>query len=279
MKQSNLILIKTFLSEPNARIASDYLESQGIATLIKKDDAGGNYPSLQLSSGVRLFVNDADEQAALALLNEIESDQSSGSAGHHNNKRIFASILIFLTIAGAIGFFIGNSLDKENNTRDKWQASKFITYSACTSGDCKNGQGVYIWANGDKYIGEFKGSKFNGHGTLLRANGNKYVGEFKEDHKNGQGTFIYASGSKYIGEFQNGHFNGQGAFIFANGSKYIGEFKDDEFSGQGTYSRANGDKYVGEFKGGKFNGQGIYTWANGAKYVGKFKDGIKSTDM
>lgn len=256
MKQSNLILIKTFLSEPNARIASDYLGSQGIATFIKKDDAEGNYPSLQLASGVRLFVNDADEQAALSLLNEIEPGQSSGSSGHHNKKSIFAGILIFLSIAAAIGFFIGNSLDKENNTRDKWLASKFITYSACTSGDCKNGQGTYIWANGDKYIGEFKGSKFNGHGTLLRANGNKYVGEFKDDHKNGQGTFIYA-----------------------NGSKYIGEFKDGEFSGQGTYSRANGDKYVGEFKGGKFNGQGIYTWADGAKYVGKFKDGIKSTDM
>jgi hypothetical protein len=81
MKQSNLILIKTFLSEPNARIASAYLESQGIDTLIKKDDAEGNYPSLQLASGVRLFVNNADEQAALALLNEIESVQSLGSAG------------------------------------------------------------------------------------------------------------------------------------------------------------------------------------------------------
>jgi len=23
----------------------------------------------------------------------------------------------------------------------------------CVTGDCKNGEGIYIWSNGDKYIG------------------------------------------------------------------------------------------------------------------------------
>ena len=28
-----------------------------------------------------------------------------------------------------------------------------------------NGQGVYTWSNGDKYVGEFKNDQFNGQGT------------------------------------------------------------------------------------------------------------------
>jgi hypothetical protein len=109
MKQSEMIRIKTFLSEPDARIASAYLESQGITTLIKKDDAEGNYPSLQVSNGVRLFVNAADEQAALALLNEIESDQASKQVpDSKTNKKSATMLIVFLLLGIALGFFLSS---------------------------------------------------------------------------------------------------------------------------------------------------------------------------
>ena len=39
---------------------------------------------------------------------------------------------------------------------------------------------------------------------MLFANGNKYEGEYKDNKKNGKGTYIYANGDKYKGEWKNG---------------------------------------------------------------------------
>ena len=143
----------------------------------------------------------------------------------------------------------------------------------CQKGNCLNGEGTYIYSNGDKYVGEYKEGKKNGQGTYYTADGGKYVGEFKNDASNGQGTFYYADGGKYVGEWKNDSFNGQGTFYYANGGKYVGEYKEGKMHGQATFFYANGDKYVGEFKEGKFNGQGTYSFASGEKYVGEFKEG------
>jgi hypothetical protein len=59
----------------------------------------------------------------------------------------------------------------------------------CISGNCLNGQGTYTYANGDKYVGEWKDDKKNGKGTYTSANGDKYVGEYMNDKKNGKGTY------------------------------------------------------------------------------------------
>ncbi len=40
------------------------------------------------------------------------------------------------------------------------------------------------------------------------ANGDKYVGEYKDDKRNGQGTFKFADGTKYVGEFKDDKLNG-----------------------------------------------------------------------
>ena len=37
--------------------------------------------------------------------------------------------------------------------------------------------GTYIWANGDKYLGEYKDNKHHGQGTYSWTDGDKYVGE------------------------------------------------------------------------------------------------------
>ncbi len=47
--------------------------------------------------------------------------------------------------------------------------------------------GTMTWADGDKYVGEFKNGKRNGQGTYIFADGDKYVGEFKDDKKHEQG--------------------------------------------------------------------------------------------
>ena len=51
-----------------------------------------------------------------------------------------------------------------------------------------NGQGTYIYTNGDKFVGNWKNGKYHGHGTFTYPDGIMYVGEFKDGLKNGQGT-------------------------------------------------------------------------------------------
>ena len=123
----------------------------------------------------------------------------------------------------------------------------------------------------------------NCEGTYTYANGDKYVGEWKDGNKHGQGTYTYADGDKYVGEFKDGKRHGQGTLYYlANnqfkGDIYIGEFKDGKWHGQGTYtygskSKWAGDKYVGEFKDGKKHGQGTVTYADG-----RVKEGIWEND-
>ena len=76
--------------------------------------------------------------------------------------------------------------------------------SGCISGNCVNGQGTYTFANGDKYVGEWKDDMINGQGTFTWADGNKYVGEWKDDMRNGQGTLTYANGTIQKGQWIDG---------------------------------------------------------------------------
>jgi len=135
-----------------------------------------------------------------------------------------------------------------------------------------NGQGTQTFANGEKYVGEFKDGKSNGQGTQTFANGEKYAGEFKDGKSHGQGTKTFANGDKYVGEFKDGTLSGQATYVWANGDKHVGEFENNKRNGQGAFTAVDGYKYVGEFKDDKRNGQGVQTFANGEKYVGKFKD-------
>ena len=78
----------------------------------------------------------------------------------------------------------------------------------CISGNCVNGQGTYTYANGDKYVGEYKDDKIYGQGTFTRANGNKYVGELMDNKMHGQGTFTFTDGTIGRGLWENGNIVG-----------------------------------------------------------------------
>jgi len=160
-----------------------------------------------------------------------------------------------------VGTEIVSSSSSSSNTN-----VRSITAKPACQGEVRtwtNCFGTNTFANGNKYVGEFKDGYASGQGTFTFADGDKYVGEYKRGQPNGQGTETFANGNKYVGEYKDGLRNGQGTETFASGSKYVGEFKDAKRNGQGTFTFANGNKYVGEWKDDKYNGQGITFLANG----------------
>ncbi|MDC1341775.1 hypothetical protein N8222_08240, partial [Oceanospirillaceae bacterium] len=146
--------------------------------------------------------------------------------------------------------------------------------------------GTITFANGSKYVGEWKDDTRTGQGTFTYSPngewaGHKYVGEWKDDKRTGQGTYTWPDGDKYVGQWKDSKRTGQGTHTQATGDKYVGEYKDGKRTGQGTFTYSpNGEwaghKYVGEWKDGVYNGQGTYTYADGQKFVGKWKDGQRA---
>ena len=148
-----------------------------------------------------------------------------------------------------------------------------IGLGQCISGDCENGQGTYIYADGSEYVGVWKGGQKDGQGNYTWQNPwEQYKGGFKDDMQHGQGTYIYADGSEYVGEWKMGQKDGQGT-LTSEKFIYVGGFKDDKPHRKGAYIYANGDKYVGEQKDNMRHGQGTYTMADGTVYQGLWKNG------
>jgi hypothetical protein len=56
-----------------------------------------------------------------------------------------------------------------------------FAYSECIEGNCSSGQGTYTYANGNKYVGEFRDDKRHGQGTLTSPDGSQHSGEWKDD--------------------------------------------------------------------------------------------------
>ena len=78
-----------------------------------------------------------------------------------------------------------------------------LTEANCV-GDCQNGDGIYTWSDGEKYVGGYKNDKKHGQGTYTWADGSKYVGEYKDDKKHGQGTMTLPDGQKIVGVWKDG---------------------------------------------------------------------------
>jgi hypothetical protein len=137
-------------------------------------------------------------------------------------------------------------LSKDETAVDSEQSAKYDD-GEFKEDNKKNGRGVYIYADGAKYIGEYKDGKLNGRAVYISASGDKYDGEFKDTKKNGRGVMKWANGDKYDGEWKDDKRNGRGIMAFADGAKYDGEWKDDKKNGRGVYIHADGVKYDGEF--------------------------------
>jgi hypothetical protein len=138
-----------------------------------------------------------------------------------------------------------------------------------------NCTGTYTFANGNKYVGEWRNGSFNGQGTEYAANGsiiNQGIWQnfafVRPEKINTQPNLTasvnsnptqevksmlpacrghvagwdncYGLWGRYNGEWRNGQYSGQGAFVHANNSRYVGEFKRHFYNGLGTLYSSDG---------------------------------------
>ncbi len=66
--KDELVVIRTFPDAIAAHIAQAALDANDIQSIIVGDDAGGAYPALTFSNGVRLAVKHSEAMGALRLL-------------------------------------------------------------------------------------------------------------------------------------------------------------------------------------------------------------------
>ena len=103
-----------------------------------------------------------------------------------------------------------------------------------------------VWANGDRYEGEYRDGKRNGQGNNFYANGHGHEGEYRDDKMHGQSKFFWANGDRYEGEYRDGKKHGQGTFItyFSNHRawSYTGTLVKDRPT-EGVLTEADGRRF------------------------------------
>lgn len=111
------------------------------------------------------------------------------------------------------------------------------------------------YQDGTHFYGSFKnGQPADGHGVMLYANGNRYEGEYRHGQRNGCGTFTFQNGRRYVGEFKNDLFSGRGSWILENGDRYIGDFEYNKCNGEGVFIFADGSSKSGVWQQGRLVG-------------------------
>jgi hypothetical protein len=71
------VLLATYSNPMEAEVARSVLESVGIPAILIRDDAGGAYPFLQTTRGVKLVVALEDEARAREALETDTDDEDS----------------------------------------------------------------------------------------------------------------------------------------------------------------------------------------------------------
>lgn len=76
----------------------------------------------------------------------------------------------------------------------------------CVSGNCRIGDGIYIYEDKTRYDGKFKDGLAEGFGICYYADGDIYIGEWKNHAFEGEGTMYYNDGTTLEGNWENGIF-------------------------------------------------------------------------
>ena len=121
------------------------------------------------------------------------------------------------------------------------------------------GTGVYIWASGDTYVGEWVEGRMEGRGSKWMSSGDHFVGWWVRDKAEGVGRKVFASGDVHAGGYRGDLREGWGVYEWVNGDRFEGWWVRGAQEGVGSYYFANGDCYKGGWEGGRKQGRGVYS--------------------
>lgn len=68
----------------------------------------------------------------------------------------------------------------------------------------RHGNGLMVFANGDRYEGNFVQNHLSGYGKMKYGDGSSYEGNWYKDMYEGEGTYISADGEVIKGRFHEG---------------------------------------------------------------------------
>lgn len=178
------------------------------------------------------------------------------------------------------------------------------SYSQCKSGDCDNGTGIYEFAGGAYFKGEFKNGEYI-KGKYHFSNGDIFKGTFLNTKLNGPNCEINTNNQKRSGTFKEGELIS--GIIILNEVEYTDSYEgtfdeNSKLKGEGTFTRTSNKKgkyirkgnfingvlndnngyilyfdkryYEGEVKDNKPNGEGKITFPTGGIQEGIFLDGL-----
>ncbi len=170
----------------------------------------------------------------------------------------------------------------------------------CLDGNCRSGYGVFRFANGDKYAGNWSGGQPHGEGKYYFASRERYEGDFRYGKFDGTGTMYYPDGAYYTGGWSKNMKNGQGRLVRTNGLVTEGTWASGKFlsgntaqaSGSSAVAQTNnqqpGKPAVEKPSSGKLkvagmrncnsiycrSGNGYYDYQDGSRWIGEFKNGV-----
>ncbi|MBJ21506.1 MAG: hypothetical protein GY910_04060 [bacterium] len=89
----------------------------------------------------------------------------------------------------------------------------------CAVGNCKEGEGTYVWADGSRYSGGFSKGLQRGRGSLVFTNGVSHVGTWVFGKRSGVGTAIHPDGRVQAGRWKENRSLGNAATAPPSGPK------------------------------------------------------------
>ncbi len=174
-------------------------------------------------------------------------------------------------------------------------------HAQCLEGNCRSGYGLFRFANGDKYAGNWANGQPHGKGKYYFASSERYEGDFRYGKFEGIGTMYYPDGAYYTGGWKKNLKNGQGRLVRTNGAVTEGIWANGKIassappaaasSNPGTVAQPNSQKPNPSSTGkpsGKSdvaglrncnstycrNGTGYYDYPDGSRWIGEFKNGV-----
>ena len=159
---------------------------------------------------------------------------------------------------------------------------KMFFYGMTRDEEARNAKGVYIYTNGEIYIGEMSAGERTGKGIFKDQLGRFYFGNYEDGILNGQGIGIRMMDDSrtfvYLGGFKNTLFHGEGCSLTRENNNWdlysIGITKDNKTNGECFYRTKNGSFILGNYKDGKKNGKEEIIGPDGSRSEMHWKMGV-----